>query len=70
MGLATYQPATLFDTRETLTNSQATALTDANRSTLKAKFNELIAAGLIEAHGKGRGAFYARKKIGRPLPRI
>jgi Fic family protein len=64
------QLAALFDSRETLTNRQAAALTNANRSTLKAKFNELIAAGLIEAHGKGRGAFYARKKIDRPLPPI
>jgi Fic family protein len=57
------QLAALFDTRETLTNSQVANLTDVNSPTLKAKFNELIAAGLIEAHGKGRGAYYARKKI-------
>ena len=56
------QLAALFDTRETLTNAEAVTLTGANRSTLKAKFAELIAAGLVEAHGKGRGAFYARKK--------
>ncbi len=58
------QLAALFETRETLTNRQAAALTGASRSTLKAKFAELIEAGLIEAHGKGRGAFYAR--LGRP----
>jgi Fic family protein len=56
------QLATLFETNETLTNAQATALTGANRSTLKAKFAELIAAGMVEAHGKGRGAFYARAR--------
>jgi len=60
----------LFGTRETLTNSQAATLTGANRSTLKAKFNELIAAGFIEAHGKGRRAYYARKKIEHPLPSV
>jgi Fic family protein len=54
------QLAALFESHETLTNRQATVLTGANRSTLKAKFVELIAAGLIEAHGKGRGAFYAK----------
>lgn len=36
------QLATLFDTHETLTNAQATALTGANRSTLKGKFAELF----------------------------
>jgi Fic family protein len=55
------QLAALFETRETLTNSEAVTLTSANRSTLKAKFAELITAGLVEAHGKGRGVFYARK---------
>jgi Fic family protein len=56
------QLAALFETHETLTNAQAVALTSANRSTLKAKFAELIAAGLVEAHGKGRGVFYVRKR--------
>ena len=55
------QLAALFDTRETLTNAEAVTLTGANRSTLKAKFAELIAAGLVEAHGKGRGAHYLKK---------
>ncbi len=64
------QLSALFETRETLTNRQATDLTGANRSTLKVKFNELIAAGLIESHGKGRGAFYVRKLIERPLPLV
>lgn len=56
------QLSALFDTHETLTNAQATALTGANRSTLKAKFAELVAAGLVEAHGKGRGAHYVPKR--------
>ena len=56
------QLAALFDTRETLTNREAAALTGAPRSTLKAKLAELVAAGLIEAHGKGRGVFYARRR--------
>jgi len=60
------QLAALFDTRETLTNSEAATQTGSNRSTLKAKFNELIAAGLIQAHRKGREAFYARKQFERP----
>jgi Fic family protein len=55
------QLAALFETRETLTNAEAVTLTGANRSTLKAKFAELIAAGLVEAHGKGRGAFYSKR---------
>lgn len=46
---------------ETLTNAEAVTLTGANRSTLKAKFAELIAAGLVEAHGKGRGVFYSKR---------
>ncbi len=50
----------LFETRETLTNAQAVALTGANRSTLKSKFAELVAAGVIETRGKGRGGYYVR----------
>ncbi len=56
------QLAALFDTRETLTNREAVALTGAPRSTLKAKLAELVAAGVPEAHGQGRGAFYARRR--------
>jgi len=44
-----------------ITNAEAVTLNGANRSALKAKFAELITAGLVEAHGKGRGVFYARK---------
>ena len=56
------QLAALFETRETLTNAQATALTGSNRSTLKAKFAELVATGLVEAYGKGRGVFYVKAR--------
>jgi Fic family protein len=56
------QLAAFFETHETLTNSQAATLTGANRSTLKSKFSELQAAGLIEAHGKGRGVFYSKRR--------
>ena len=56
------QLAVLFDTHETLTNAQATALTGANRSTLKAKFAELVSAGVVEAQGKGRGVFYVKRR--------
>jgi hypothetical protein len=49
---------------QTITNAEAVTRTGANRSTLKVKFAELIAAGLVEAHGKGRGVFYARRAIG------
>lgn len=54
------QLTALFESHETLTNSQAATLTGANRSTLKAKFAELLAAGLIETHGRGRGVFYQK----------
>lgn len=40
---------------ESLTN------TGTNRSTLKSKFAELIAAGFIEAHRSGERVFYMRK---------
>ena len=55
------QLATLFEQRETLTLAQAEKTLGANRSTLKAKFRELVGHGMIDARGKGRGAFYARK---------
>jgi len=52
--------AALFETHATLTLSQAAPLLDASPHTLKRKFRELVQAGLITAHGKGRGAFYRR----------
>jgi len=60
------QLAALFEGRETLTNAEAVTLTGANRSTLKAKFAELVAEGLLERHGKGRGVYYS--KAARPAP--
>ena len=54
--------AILFETRDTLTMKQALdALPSHGRTALKSRFAELIEAGLITSHGKGRGAFYARK---------
>jgi predicted ArsR family transcriptional regulator len=53
--------AALFQAHDTLTLSQAAALLAANPHTLKRKFRDLLDAGLIAAHGKGRGAFYVRK---------
>jgi Fic family protein len=53
--------AALFQAHATLTLSQAATALDANPHTLKRKFRELIEAGLIAAHGKGRGVFYVRK---------
>ena len=55
--------AALFENSETLTMKQALgALPGNSRTALKSRFTELIEAGLISAHGKGRGAFYARKQ--------
>ena len=54
--------AALFQTHPTLTLSQAAETLQASSNTLKAKFKELIHAGLIEPHGKGRGSFYAAKQ--------
>jgi Fic family protein len=54
--------AALFETRDTLTMRQALeALPGNSRTALKSRFAELIEAGLLTAHGKGRGAFYARR---------
>jgi predicted ArsR family transcriptional regulator len=51
----------LFQSRETLSLAQATNQLTANPHTLKGKFRELRAHGLIEARGKGRGAHYVWK---------
>ncbi len=53
--------AFLFQSHDTLTLSQAATALAANPHTLKRKFRELLDAGLITAHGKGRGAFYQLK---------
>jgi Fic family protein len=53
--------AALFQSHETLSLAQAAAQLTANPHTLKGKFRELLAHGLIEARGKGRGAHYVWK---------
>jgi Fic family protein len=44
--------------RGRLTIGEAVAITGANRNTLKPHFKNLLEKGLIELHGKGRGAWY------------
>ena len=41
-----------------ITMGEAAALTGASRNTLKGHFKKLVEQGLIETHGKGRGAWY------------
>jgi len=53
--------ASLFQTQETLTLSEAAKLLEAKPNTLKVKFRELVEAGLIRLKGKGRGSHYTRK---------
>lgn len=50
----------LLDESGRMTIAQAVAATGANRSTLKAKLAELVAAGLLMRHGKGRGVYYTK----------
>jgi Fic family protein len=44
--------------RGRLTIGEAVAITGANRNTLKPYFKNLLQKGLIELHGRGRGAWY------------
>ena len=44
--------------RGRLTIGEAVAITGANRNTLKPHFKNLLEKGLIELHGRGRGAWY------------
>jgi Fic family protein len=44
--------------RGRLTIGEAVAITGANRNTLKPHFKHLLEKGLIELHGRGRGAWY------------
>jgi Fic family protein len=44
--------------RGRLTIGEAVVITGANRNTLKPHFKNLLDKGLIELHGKGRGAWY------------
>jgi Fic family protein len=44
--------------RGRITIGEAVAITEANRNTLKPHFKHLLEKGLIELHGRGRGAWY------------
>ena len=44
--------------RGRITIGEAVAITEANRNTLKPHFKNLLEKGLIELHGRGRGAWY------------
>ena len=48
----------LLKERGTLSVSEAAAVLDANRNTLKDKFAELVKSGRARLHGKGRGSHY------------
>ncbi|MFT5405299.1 MAG: Fic family protein [Verrucomicrobiales bacterium] len=50
--------ADLLRARGTLSVAEAAAATGTSRNTIKDKFSELVAAGVAELHGKGRGAHY------------
>jgi Fic family protein len=45
---------------ERLSTSELREITNANQNTLKARLSELVDAGLIERHGKGRATEYSR----------
>lgn len=49
-----------LDKHERITTKQASELTDSAIPTTKNRLKKMVADGLIEAHGKGRGAFYAK----------
>ena len=44
--------------RGRVTIGEAVSITGANRNTLKPHFKNLLEKGLIELHGRGRGAWY------------
>jgi Fic family protein len=48
----------LLDVAERLTLAEAVHATGANRNTLKVKMSELVDAGLLARHGRGRGVYY------------
>lgn len=54
--------AALFQQQAALSLSQAAAELAASPHTLKRKFRELLDAGWITSHGKGRGVFYRKKQ--------
>jgi Fic family protein len=49
--------------RGRITIGEAVVITRANRNTLKPHFKTLLEKGLIELHGKGRGAWYGLRQI-------
>jgi DNA-binding IclR family transcriptional regulator len=50
----------LLDEVERVTLAEAVKATGANRNTLKAKMSELVDAGLLSRHGRGRGVYYTK----------
>ena len=48
----------ILKNRGRITIGEAVAITGANRNTLKPHFKHLLEQGLIELHGRGRGAWY------------
>lgn len=50
----------LLEDGGTLTLAQAVAATDMNRNTLKVRMSEMVDAGLLARHGKGRGVYYTK----------
>ena len=51
----------LLNNQETLTTGQAAAAAGIPVSTVKIRLKELTAAGVIEAHGRGKGVFYQKR---------
>jgi Fic family protein len=51
----------LFDGRETLTTRVTVEITGIALSTVKVRLKELLAAGVIEAYGRGKATFYRRR---------
>lgn len=52
----------LLDDRESITLAEAVKATAANRNTLKVKMSELVDAGMLTRHGRGRGVYYTKGK--------
>ncbi len=50
----------LLDEAERLTMAEAVKATGASRNTLKVRMGELVDAGLLLRHGRGRGVFYTK----------
>lgn len=50
----------LLDDADRITLAEVVKATGANRNTLKVKISELVDAGLLIRHGRGRGVFYTK----------